>query len=149
MVAQLRLNKEYKELIKQPIENISAGPTTEENIFEWDATIFGSEGTVYYGGIFKLKIKFSVDYPFKAPHITFLTKIYHPNIHPNGNICLDILKNEWSPSLTVSKLLLSILSLLDDPNPNDPLVPEVANVYKNNRELFNKTARDWTFIYAK
>ncbi|KAJ8400965.1 hypothetical protein AAFF_G00389220 [Aldrovandia affinis] len=88
----------------------------------------------YQGGVFFLTIHFPTDYPFKPPKVAFTTKIYHPNINSNGSICLDILRSQWSPALTVSKVLLSICSLLCDPNPDDPLVPEIAHTYKADRE---------------
>ena len=94
----------------------------------------GPEDSPYSGGVFFLNIVFPPDYPFKPPKVTFTTKIYHCNINSNGSICLDILKDQWSPALTISKVLLSISSLLTDANPDDPLVPEIANLYKTNRE---------------
>uniref|UniRef100_A0AAQ6IQL5 Ubiquitin conjugating enzyme E2 D4 n=1 Tax=Anabas testudineus TaxID=64144 RepID=A0AAQ6IQL5_ANATE len=108
---------------------------------------FGSDSP-YQSGVFFLTIHFPTDYPFKPPKVAFTTKIYHPNINSNGSICLDILRSQWSPALTVSKVLLSICSLLCDPNPDDPLVPEIAHTYKADREKYNKLAREWTQKYA-
>ena len=142
-----RLNKELADMIHNNIPNISAGPIND-NIFEWEAVILGPLGTPYEGGVFKLNISIPTNYPFKPPIVHFTTKIYHPNINSSGSICLDILKTQWSPALTISKILLSICSLLSDPNPNDPLVPDIANILKNNIELYNKTAREWTLLYA-
>ena len=142
-----RIMKELEELKKEPPANCSAGPI-EDDMFEWQATIMGPENSPYKGGVFYLKISFPTDYPFKPPRCQFLTKIYHPNVNSHGSICLDILKENWSPALTVSKLLLSICSLMDDPNPDDPLIIDIADLYKNNREEYNATAATWTQLYA-
>lgn len=118
-------------------------------MFQWQATIMGPPDSPYQGGVFFLKVVFPMDYPFKPPKVQFLTKVYHPNINSNGNICLDILRSSWSPALTVSKVLLSISSLLTGPNPDDPLVPEIAQLYKKDRAKYDKTAREWTMKYAQ
>ena len=108
----------------------------------------GPADSPFAGGVFKLSIHFPSDYPFKPPKVNFDTRIYHPNVNSSGVICLDILKDQWSPALTISKVLLSILSLLTDPNPDDPLWPEVAHQYKTNRLAYDLTAREWTGMYA-
>merc|ERR1712244_36897 len=93
----------------------------------------GPTDSCYAGGVFFLNIVFPSDYPFKPPKVQFTTKIYHCNVNSNGAICLDILKDQWSPALTVSKVLLSLSSLMTDCNPDDPLVPEIATVYKSDK----------------
>lgn len=147
-MALKRIQKELIDLGRDPPVNCSAGPTNEQDQFHWQATIMGPDDSPYTGGVFFLNIHFPPDYPFKPPKVTFTTKIYHANINSNGSICLDILKDQWSPALTISKVLLSISSLLTDPNPDDPLVPEIANLYKNNRAQHDQTAREWTQRYA-
>lgn len=142
-----RLNKELLDLKKNPPANCSAG-LIDDDIFHWQATIIGPEDTPYYGGIFELRIDFPQDYPFKPPNIVFITKIYHCNINNNGNICLDILKDQWSPALTINKVLLSICSLMNDQNPNDPLTPDAADMYINNYSLFVETAKKYTLLNA-
>jgi len=143
-----RLQKELLDMEKDAPSNCSAG-LMNDDLFSWKATLIGPSATPYEGGIFYLKIFFPSDYPFKPPKITFETKIYHPNINSAGAICLDILKDSWSPALTISKVLLSICSLLTDPNPNDPLVADIANVYKTNRQQYDVNAKEFTMKYAR
>ena len=143
-----RIKKELQNLNNDPPAGCSAGPINEGDLFKWRATIMGPPDSPYHNGLFFLNIFFPEDYPFKAPIIKFNTRIYHPNINSSGGICLDILKDQWSPALTISKVLISISSLLTDPNPDDPLVPDIAHLYTNNREIYDKTAREWTIKYA-
>jgi len=146
MAAQ-RIGKELKNLVADPPSNCSAGPVGDD-IFHWQATLMGPSESPYEGGVFFLDINFPEDYPYKPPRVVFSTKIYHPNINSSGGICLDILKDQWSPALTISKVLISICSLLDDPNPDDPLVPSIADLYINNRAEYTLKARTWTLQYA-
>ncbi|XP_063523434.1 ubiquitin-conjugating enzyme E2 D4 isoform X1 [Pongo pygmaeus] len=134
-MALKRIQKELTDLQRDPPAQCSAGPVGDD-LFHWQATIMGPNDSPYQGGVFFLTIHFPTDYPFKPPKVAFTTKIYHPNINSNGSICLDILRSQWSPALTVSKVLLSICSLLCDPNPDDPLVPEIAHTYKADREKY-------------
>ena len=142
-----RLQIEHKEMITNPPSNCSGGPINDD-IFKWQATILGPKSTPYEGGIFYLRIDFTHDYPFKPPKVMFLTKIYHCNINSSGGICLDILKDKWSPALTISKILLCICSLMDDPNPDDPLEPEIASLLKTDRPAHDINARNSTLMYA-
>ena len=146
-MASKRISNELKDLRKDPPVSCSAGPIGDD-IYKWEGCIFGPEDSPYLGGLFRLVIDFPVDYPFRPPHVHFTTKIYHPNINSSGLICLDILKGQWSPALTISKVLLSITSLLTDPNPDDPFVPDIANLYKRDRAKYEETARQWTMEYA-
>jgi len=146
-MASKRILKELKDLQKDPPTSCSAGPVADD-MFHWQATIMGPPESPYSGGVFLVTIHFPPDYPFKPPKVAFRTKVFHPNINSNGSICLDILKEQWSPALTISKVLLSICSLLTDPNPDDPLVPEIAHMYKTDRSKYETTARSWTQKYA-
>ncbi|XP_029419882.1 ubiquitin-conjugating enzyme E2 D4 isoform X3 [Nannospalax galili] len=153
--------EELTDLQRDPPAQCSAGPVGDDCMISSSVLSFQNDSP-YQGGVFFLTIHFPTDYPFKPPKVAFSTKIYHPNINSNGSICLDILRSQWSPALTVSKVLLSICSLLCDPNPDDPLVPEIAHTYKADREKYasslgwlcvqlpryNRLAREWTQKYA-
>ena len=148
MSALKRIQKELKDIIENPPGNCRASPVNDTDLFHWQGIIMGPEDSPYQGGVFYLNMHLPTDYPFKPPKCTFSTLIYHPNINSNGTISLDILKDQWSPGLTIGKVLLSISSLLTDPNPDDPLVPEIANMYKKDRARHEATAREWTKKYA-
>jgi len=142
-----RIQKELGAISLDPPPNCSAGPKGD-NLFEWVSTILGPPGSVYEGGVFFLDINFSPEYPFKPPKVKFRTRIYHCNVNSQGVICLDILKDKWSPALSISKVLLSICSLLSDCNPSDPLVSSIATQYVQNREEHDRIAKLWTKRYA-
>lgn len=142
-----RISAEFKEINDNPVDNCSA-QIIDDNLFNWRAQIYGPQGTPYEGGIFNLNILFPSEYPFKPPKINFETKVYHPNINNTGIICMDILKDNWSPLMTITKVLLSICSLLNDPNPIDPLEPDIANEFLKNKDKYIENAKSWTLIYA-
>jgi len=142
-----RIQRELAEIALDPPPNCSAGPKGD-NLYEWNSTILGPPKSVYEGGVFFLDIHFPTDYPFKPPKVSFRTRIYHCNINSQGVVCLDILKDSWSPALTISKVLLSVCSLLTDCNPADPLVGSIATQYVNDREEHDRIAREWTKRYA-
>ena len=148
MSSSVRIQNELRLLKSDPPANCSAGPIDDTDIYKWQATLMGPTDTPYEGGVFYLDIYFSEEYPFKPPKIYFMTKIYHPNINSSGGICLDILKDQWSPALTISKVLLSICSLLTDPNPDDPLVESIAKLYIRDIEEYKLRARAFTIQYA-
>ena len=106
-----RIKKELEEIQNNPPYNCSAGPIDDQDIFKWQATIMGPKESPYENGVFYLIIEFPKDYPFKPPKIYFKTKIYHCNVNSSGGICLDILKDQWSPALTLSKILFLIFRI--------------------------------------
>ena len=132
MTALRRITKELKDLEIDPPEYCSARPIGD-NMFKWNATIIGPRGTPYVNGKFLLDVQFPQDYPFKPPKVRFITYIYHCNINDKGGINLDILHSNWSPALTISKVLLSLTSFLKEPCADDPLVPDIAQLYKKDR----------------
>ena len=148
MNSSVRLNKELKDITgKNAPENCSAG-LINDDLYHWQATIIGPEKSPYHGGLFQLDIKFPTEYPFRPPNMKFVTRVFHPNINKNGDICLDILKDMWSPALTIAKVLLSICSLLTDPNPKDPLDAEADNLYISSKTAFDAKAREMTLKHA-
>lgn len=142
-----RLACELKIVTEEPVCGIVVHPV-EDDITMWSATIEGPSETPFEGGKFNLNISFPSEFPFRPPKVVFTTKIFHPNVNSEGSICLDILRDKWASSLTIQKVLLSIISLIAAPNPDDPLMPEIAILYKEDREKYDRTAREWTIEFA-
>ncbi|KAF9387893.1 Ubiquitin-conjugating enzyme E2 T [Podila verticillata] len=147
----LRMGKELEELEDSPREGIVCYPI-DDNITHLQAEVSGPEDTPYFGGTFKIDIQIPERYPMEPPNCQFLTRVYHPNIDDQGRICLDILKKppkgNWGPAMSVPTVLLSLRLLLANPNPDDPLLVEVAAEYKEHRELFRHKAAKYTQQYA-
>jgi ubiquitin-conjugating enzyme E2 D/E len=121
-------------------------------VHRWHAVLEGPEGTVYQGGRFGLVVTLPAEYPFKAPTVTFATRIYHPNVTNDslGNICLGLLKPEnWKPSTRLASVLEAVRGLLVEPLPEDPLEARIADEFRNDRREFDKNARGYVQRYAK
>jgi len=142
-----RIVKETQRLLSEPAPGISATPS-EDNVRYFSVVIAGPAGSPYEGGIFKLELFLTEEYPMAPPKVRFLTRIYHPNIDKLGRICLDILKDKWSPALQIRTVLLSIQALLSAPNPDDPLANDVAEHWKKDEAGALQTAKNWTRQYA-
>merc|ERR1712232_911342 len=124
-----RIVKETSRLMSEPPPGISATPY-EDNLRYFNVIIAGPSQSPFESGIFKLELFLPAEYPMVPPKVRFLTKIYHPNIDKLGRICLDILKDKWSPALQIRTVLLSIQALMSAPNPDDPLANDVADHWK-------------------
>uniref|UniRef100_A0A803JTH9 Ubiquitin-conjugating enzyme E2 N n=1 Tax=Xenopus tropicalis TaxID=8364 RepID=A0A803JTH9_XENTR len=126
-----RIIKETQRLLAEPVPGIKAEPD-ENNARYFHVLIAGPQDSPFEGGTFKLELFLPEEYPMAAPKVRFMTKIYHPNVDKLGRICLDILKDKWSPALQIRTVLLSIQALLSAPNPDDPLANDVAEQWKTN-----------------
>eukprot|EP00759_Apiculatamorpha_spiralis_P023824 PhF_6_TR27363/c1_g1_i4/m.40235/K06689/UBE2D, UBC4, UBC5; ubiquitin-conjugating enzyme E2 D len=148
-----RMLKEVRDMEKEPphllYSDISVGRNPGD-LFHWTASVQGPKDSLYEGGVFFLDIKIPEDYPFKPPEVRFVTKIYHPHVSHQGEICLGILGHYWSPYLSVTKVVLAIHELIGDPN---FVATRFANneaylLYKSNRAGYDASVRDWTRKYA-
>jgi ubiquitin-conjugating enzyme E2 N len=139
--------RETEQLATDPPPGISGSPTPDNNRY-FNVIIEGPAGTPFQGGIFHLELFLPEDYPLAPPKARFRTQIYHPNFDKLGRICLDILKGSWTPALNIRTTLLSIQSLLCEPNLEDPLDTQIAEHYKKNRREAEATAREWTRLHA-
>ena len=143
-----RIKKEYQDLQKEKNSNVQV-KLVNNDFRHWKGRIKGPIDTCYQGGIFDVDIIIPNDYPFKPPKMKFDTKIWHPNISSvTGAICLDILKNEWTPALTIRTAQISLQALMCEPVPNDPQDAVVAKQYMSDIKLFNQTAKHWVEEYA-
>lgn len=144
-----RVQKEIKDCAKDKTSQISI-EMVDENPFHLIGAFPGPPETPYEGGYYETDIIIPESYPFQPVKMKFITKVYHPNVSSqSGAICLDILKDAWSPVLTLKSTLISLQSLLNEPVPNDPQDAEVAKHYLSDRASFNATAKHWAQAYAQ
>ncbi|KFD56936.1 hypothetical protein M514_02193 [Trichuris suis] len=148
--AEKRLAKEYKNMLQEPIEGIEVHPSCPYDFFSWDCSIVGPKNTCYENSVLYARISFPKNYPFYPPEIIFISKTFHPNIFPDGRVCLDFLRRYgevrraregveeyWLPSITISGVLLSLLYLLEEPCVERPANAEAASLWESNRDLYN------------
>ena len=149
MMRNNRALNDLKLLAKNDIsETIKSVEINEDMYGQHFVWLNGPKDTPFEGGIFKICFVLPNDYPYKPPKMNFVTKVYHPNISRDGGICIDILKDQWSAAMRLNTIFLSLSSLLANPNPNDPLVPEIANEYNTDRERYNKNVIAYVKKYA-
>jgi ubiquitin-conjugating enzyme E2 A len=144
-ISTKRLSYELASFKNDPIDCIDIIPPID--LMLWYAKITGPSNTPYENNFFDLSLKFSTDYPITPPSVQFLTPMFHPNIYRDGKICIDILQTqEWSPAQNVRTILLSIISLLTDPNTKSPANRDASILYEKNQDEYNNHVKQ--FIIA-
>ncbi len=142
------LQQELMALMMNADKSVSAFPDGD-NLFSWKGTIQGAADTVYEGLVFKVTLQFPSNYPFTAPTVKFETPCYHPNVDQYGNICLDILKDQWSALYDVRTVLISLQSLLGEPNVDSPLNAHAAGLWANQVEYKKHLLQHYESAAAK
>uniref|UniRef100_A0A7E4V384 UBC core domain-containing protein n=1 Tax=Panagrellus redivivus TaxID=6233 RepID=A0A7E4V384_PANRE len=143
-----RLMLELKQLQEYESFGVSAYPKNGD-LMKWEAQIVGPENSPFDLGVFKLSVKFTNDYPKKPPTVTFITRMFHPNIYYSGVICLDILNKSWSPHYNIATILLCLQGLLGDPNPKSPANYNAANLFQWNYPAYVTEVRKHIQINAE
>jgi ubiquitin-conjugating enzyme E2 G1 len=149
--SSLILRKQLNDLKKHPNDGFSAGLVDDNNLYKWEVVIVGPSDTVYEGGMFKAMLEFPQDFPQRPPKMKFITEIWHPNIHKNGDVCISILhepgedrygyekaSERWLPVHTVETILISVISMLADPNDESPANVDAAKQWRNDFAGFKK-----------
>jgi ubiquitin-conjugating enzyme E2 R len=145
------LQLEYKGILEEPIEGFRVKLLNDDNLFDWEVAIFGPPDTLYQGGYFKAHIRFPTDYPYSPPTVRFQTKVWHPNVYENGDLCISILHppvddpqsgelpcERWNPTQNVRTILLSVVSLLNEPNTSSPANVDASVMYRRFKESKGK-----------
>ncbi|WOL04796.1 hypothetical protein Cni_G13518 [Canna indica] len=149
--ASLLLQKQLRDLMKNPVDGFSAGLVDDSNVFEWNVTIIGPPDTLYDGGFFNAIMSFPSNYPNSPPTVRFTSEMWHPNVYPDGRVCISILhppgedpngyelaSERWTPIHTVESIVLSIISMLSSPNDESPANVEAAKEWRESRDVFKK-----------
>merc|ERR1712046_531002 len=139
--SNLRLMSDLKEMRQSPPDGLSASPITEDNIHIWYGTIFGPDDTPWEGGIYSMRLTFTDEYPDKPPRVRFTSEMFHPNIYPDGTLCMDLIQDNWSPIYSACSILIAIRSLLTDPNCASPANPEAAHLFTTDLKQYNRKVR--------
>jgi ubiquitin-conjugating enzyme E2 G2 len=152
--AYKRLMHEYRDLTVHSPEGITVGPLDEDNFMEWEALIMGPPETAYEGGVFVARLSFPSDYPLSPPKMRFTSEMWHPNIYPTGEVCISILhsgedpthyeksEERWSPIQSVEKILISVMSMLAEPNDESPANIDAAKMWRERPEQFKKVVAE-------
>ncbi|KAJ1093117.1 hypothetical protein NDU88_006226 [Pleurodeles waltl] len=152
----LLLRKQLAELNKNPVQGFSAGLIDDHDIYKWEVVVIGPQDTLFEGGFFKVHLTFPHDYPLRPPKMKFITEIWHPNVAKNGDVCISILhepgedkfgyekpEERWLPIHTVETIMISVISMLADPNSDSPANVDAAKEWREdpNGEFRRKVAR--------
>eukprot|EP00040_Diaphanoeca_grandis_P003881 m.26257 g.26257 ORF g.26257 m.26257 type:complete len:168 (-) comp15333_c0_seq1:231-734(-) len=154
MASALLLSRQLKDLKKNPVEGFSAGLANEDDIYKWDIMVMGPPDTIFEGGYFKAQLTFPTEYPVKPPKLVFQSKMWHPNVYKSGEVCISILHEpgedkhgyedageRWNPTQTVTTIMLSVISMLCDPNDMSPANVDAAKEWRENRAGFESRVR--------
>jgi len=149
------LRRQLNELNKNPIDLVSVGLVDDNNLHDWELLLMGPDGTYYEGGFFKARLVFPPDFPNMPPTMTFISEMWHPNVYEDGRVCISILHppgedelnsqesadERWRPILGVEQILVSVISMLSDPNDESPANLDAAVMWRNDRAAFKKKIR--------
>lgn len=149
------LRRQLADLAKNPIDLVSVGLTDDSNVYDWEILIMGPDGTLYEGGFFKARLVFPTDFPNMPPTMTFISEMFHPNVYEDGKVCISILhppgedefntqesaEERWRPILGVEQILVSVISMLSDPNDESPANLDAAVLWRNDKKAFKKRVR--------
>mmetsp|Transcript_18943 Transcript_18943/g.61367 ORF Transcript_18943/g.61367 Transcript_18943/m.61367 type:complete len:171 (-) Transcript_18943:81-593(-) len=149
------LRRQFQAMQKNPPEGISVGLGDDEDMYKWEIFLIGPDNTLYEGGMFKAVMEFPKDFPDMPPSMTFTTKMWHPNIYPDGRVCISILHPpgddphnqqetadlRWRPVLGVESILVSVISMLSDPNDSSPANIDAAVQWRDANADFKKEVK--------